>query len=377
MTIPTRVLQVVYEMNRGGIETWLMNVLHNIDRERFRFDFLVYTTEPRAYDAEIRELGCQIISCTHPSKTIVHLRHLRRILNSHQPYDVIHAHGSANIGSTLREAAIAKVPIRIAHSHNTSRSVGWRRIRSYFYQPIVSYWLKRHMTHGFGCSELACAHLFGDSWQSDRRCQVLYYGLDWENFQQKADVAAIRTSLGIPDHALVIGHVGRFYPQKNHDFLIEISRHLVNQRNDIYFLLVGDGPLKGEIQEKVYRLGLEDRFIFTGARADINQILHIMDVFLFPSHFEGLGIVLLEAQAVGLPCVTSNLVPPETTVIEELVTRLPLEFSPEKWAKTVLETATTNQYRRDHFSAWQKVANSKFSMGQCLEKLCQVYQEIR
>src|ERR1035437_4217476 len=139
MARPIRVLQVVHRMGRGGIETWLMNVLRNIDRERFKFDFLVYTTQPCAYDEEIRALGSRILPCVPPSRAIDHLKDLWHIMIAEGPYDVIHAHGSETIGATLRTAARAGIPIRVAHAHNASRNVR-RRLRSHVYRVITGYW---------------------------------------------------------------------------------------------------------------------------------------------------------------------------------------------------------------------------------------------
>ena len=147
-------------MGRGGIETWLMDVLRTIDRERFPCDFLVYTEEKRAYDDEIRALGSRILRCAHPSKALSHVRHLQCILATEGPYDVIHAHGALEMGSTLREASRANIPVRIAHSHNAGESA--RRLRSRAYRILITRrWMNQYMTHGLGCSRVACAFSLG------------------------------------------------------------------------------------------------------------------------------------------------------------------------------------------------------------------------
>jgi glycosyltransferase involved in cell wall biosynthesis len=372
MARPIQVLQVISRMGRGGIETWLMNVLRNIDRERFKFDFLVYTTQACAYDDEIRALGSRILPCIPPSRAIPHTQDLRRVMTTEGPYDVVHTHGSSAVGHTLRMAAWAGIPVRIAHAHNAPKNVR-RRLRSYVYRVITGYWMKKYMTHGFGCSEVACAHLFGERWQSDSRCHVLYYGLDWEEFRKQADVSAIRERFGLPQDALVIGHIGRFVPQKNHDFWLEVSTYVAGNRDDAYFLLVGDGPLRKTFQDKVRQWGLQDRFVFTGVRPDVHCLLQAMNVFLFPSHFEGLGLALVEAQAVGLPCVVSDTVPAEATVIERQVRRLSLGARPDVWAKTVLEAAAQGG-RRNHLASWNVVAHGQFSLAHCLNRLSEVYE---
>jgi glycosyltransferase involved in cell wall biosynthesis len=371
MARPIRVLQVVQGMGRGGIETWLMNVLRNIDRERFKFDFLVYTTWPCAYDKEIRSLGSRILPCVPPSRPIRHLQDLRRILIAEGPYDVVHVHTEA-AGAILRMAARTRIPIRIAHEHNAPRNAK-RRLRSYVYRIITGYWMRKYMTRGLGCSEMACAHLFGRRWCSDSRCAVLYYGLDWEGFREQADVSAIRKSLGLPQEGLLIGHVGRFAPQKNHNFWLEVARCVAASHHESYFLLVGDGALRESSQDKVRQWGLQDRFVFTGERPDVRSLLQAMDVFLFPSHYEGLPIALIEAQAVGLPCVVSDTVTVEATLIDPQVQRLPLSAPADVWAKTVLEVAGQGGHR-NQLAAWNAVAHSRCSLTCCLDKLAEVYQ---
>lgn len=374
MNEPIRILHAVHRMDRGGIETWLMNVLRSVDRRRFQFDFMVYTTQACAYDDEIRALGSRIIPCIPATRPIAHLRDLARMLRAEGPFDVVHVHGTAADGAALRAAARAGVPVRIMHSHNAGE--GRRRLRSHAYRLVTGHWMRRYMTHGFGCSEAACAHEFGAHWQTNERCQVLYYGMNWEAFHQPVDVRALRSELGLPPEALVIGHVGRFHPQKNHGFWLEIAKRIAALRDDARFLLVGDGELKRGFEDQVRRLGLQERFIFTGARPDVHRLLQAMDVFLFPSHFEGLGIVVIEAQAVGLPCVVSDAVPGEATVIERQVRRLPLSASADAWARVVLELAG-RQRQQHHQAAWNSVAHSRFSMDYCLEQLTAVYRQSR
>src|SRR5689334_14959520 len=140
MSKPVRILHVVHRMQRGGIETWLMHVLRNIDRDRFRFDFAVFTNESCAYDDEIRAVNSRIIACIPPERSVAHLRDMQRVLASEGPYDVIHVHGSSAMGATVKIASTVGVPIRIAHSHSAPRNVK-RRTRSYFLRVITYYWL--------------------------------------------------------------------------------------------------------------------------------------------------------------------------------------------------------------------------------------------
>jgi glycosyltransferase involved in cell wall biosynthesis len=175
---------------------------------------------------------------------------------------------------------------------------------------------------------------------------------------------------------LVIGHVGRFAPQKNHGFWLQIAECIAARCDNAYFVLVGDGELRPAFEEQVRQRGLQDRFVFTGVRSDVAQMMRAMDVFLFPSQFEGLGIVLLEAQASGLPCVVSDVVPPEAMVTERQVARLALEESPATWAETVLRSAARDR-NRDRRAAWEAVASSPFSLPYCVDRLEEIYGGIR
>jgi glycosyltransferase involved in cell wall biosynthesis len=371
MSKPVRILHVVHRMQRGGIETWLMHVLRNIDRDRFRFDFAVFTDEPCAYDDEIRALNSRIIACIPPERAVAHLRNVQRVLASEGPYDVIHVHGSSAMGATVKIASTVGVPIRIAHSHSAPRNVK-RRTRSYFLRVITYYWLMKHMTHGLGVSQAACDHLFGATWRNDKRCQILHLALDWSLYREAIDVSAIREELGIPVDALVLGHIGRFHPQKNHEFLFMVAKRVIARHPNTYLLLVGDGELLPAMQIVAQQQGIDDRVIFTGSRPDVYRLLQAMDVFLLPSHSEGLGLVLLEAQSVGLPCVISDRVGPEAVVLKELVRTLALELSPEYWAEQVLQ-ATACKRREKHDHAWKIISQSQFSIENCVRRLTAIY----
>jgi glycosyltransferase involved in cell wall biosynthesis len=170
--------------------------------------------------------------------------------------------------------------------------------------------------------------------------------------------------------------VGRFAPQKNHGLWLQIAECIAVRRDDVRFMLVGDGELRPAFEEQVRQRGLQDCFVLTGVRADVPQMMQAMDVFLFPSHFEGLGIVLLEAQASGLPCVVSDVVPPEATVIERQVSRLALEASPATWAEAVLRAAARDR-DRDRRAAWEAVARSPFSLPCCIDRLEEIYDWTR
>lgn len=374
-TGPVRVLHVLECMNRCGLETWLMHVLRHIDRDRFRMDFVVHASVPGAYDDEIRALGSEVIPCLHPSRPWTYARNFRRILRELGPYDVVHSHVHHFSGLVLRMAGAAGVPIRIAHSHldTTRLQAGAGSLRG-AYLALMNRWIARYSTTRLAASCPAAEALFGTGRGDCDRYRVLHCVVDLEPFRQPADRDAVRAELGIPPDAFVIGHVGRFAPQKNHTFLVEIFGELVRREPSAHLLLVsGEGELLPAVEWQLARAGLAERVVFTGSRPDVPRLmLGAMDVFLFPSRFEGLGLVLVEAQAAGLPCVISDVVPEEADVVPGLVRRMSLARPAEAWAEAILDSRRAD-VALDRRAALGCVERSPFNVETCLGALAEVY----
>ncbi len=315
-TGPVRVLHVVGGLNRAGVETWLMHTLRGLDRERYRVDFLVHGAQPYHFEAEAVSLDAGVVRCLHPENPWKYARNLRRVFREHGPYDAVHCHVHYFSGIAVWLARLGGVPVRIVHSHLESPEP--RR----FYAVVARWLILRHSTLLLATSEPARRSLFG----ADATARIFPYSLDLAPFRRPVDRAEIRRRLGIPLDALVVGHVGRFDPQKNHAFLVKIAEAMPG----VQMLLVGDGPLRPGIQKQ-----LPDA-IFTGVSGDVPALMMgAMDVFVFPSLYEGLGLVVVEAQAAGLPCVISDTVPQEAEVIPELIHRLPLSADSEVWAQAI------------------------------------------
>jgi len=300
-------------------------------------DFLVHTTKPCAFDAEIRSLGSRIIPCLNPSRPWQYVPKLRGILRQDGPYDVVHSHIHHFSGVTLWAAALEGVPVRIAHSHSdTRREKAASPLGRRAYLKMMKGAISRYASVKIGCSRAAGAALFGEDWLHDNRHRLVYCGIDVKPFRQELDPEKVRRELAIPTNAFVIGHVGRFTPAKNHKYIIDIAAELLSWTRDAHFLLVGDGSLRLSIQKEIASRGLMDHFTLTGARDDIPRLMmNAMDIMIMPSLYEGLPLVGIEAQASGLPLIVSDNVTPEVDVIHSNIRRLPLSGGPQTWASEI------------------------------------------
>ena len=362
--LPIRVLNLFTIMDRGGAETMVMNYYRHVDRTKVQFDFMVHRQGRGAYDDEIEALGGRIyrMPAIRPWTEYQYRKTVRKFYQEHPEYQIIHAHMSELGYYDFMEAKKAEIPVRICHAHNRPYGIDLK-------SPVRWYYKKRMMpyiTHMFMCGEESGEWLFGKK-NRDRFIQMnnaidaAKYRYD-ETIRQRK-----RLELGLEDK-LVIGHVGRFCPQKNHSFLIEVFREICKKRKDGALLLIGDGEERSKIEKKVSECGVADRVLFLGVRSDVAQLLQAMDVFLFPSLFEGLSVASIEAQAAGLPVLISERIPIECKKTD-LVQVMDLEKnSRAEWAEKAIQMSETE--RRDTFS---EIKNCGFDIQSNAEQLQQFY----
>ncbi len=330
---PIRILHVVTQMNRGGLETMLMNFYRKIDRAKIQFDFLKHRCEKGHYDDEILSMGGRIYHTypIHPHCFFKYLSDLKKFFAEHKEYQIVHSHIDSLSAFPLRAAKRAGIPVRIAHSHNT----GFDRNMMLPFRYISKSLIPGMATHLFACSKTAARFMFGDKVYTSGQYTVHNNAIETQDFIFNQNTRErVRGELGIADR-FAIGHVGRFVYQKNHEFLIDVFCEVHKRQNDAVLLLVGDGPDRHLIEDKIRSLGLDSAVKFLGMRPDIPELMQAMDVFVFPSRFEGLGIVAIEAQAAGLPVIASNVLPEETTVTG-LIRFLPLKEPAVVWARAVI-----------------------------------------
>lgn len=357
-----RVLHVVTYMGRGGLETMIMNYYRHMDRSKVQFDFLVHRDFRADYDDEIEALGGKI----HRLPRLVpwgkeYLRALDAFFDAHPEYRIVHVHQDCLSAVALKAAKKHGVPVRIAHSHNSSQDKNFKYLIKLIYKKQIP----RYATQLFACGKDAGDWMFGGA-----EYTIVNNAIDATKYTYDAErAAAVRERLGIPQEALVLGHVGRFSEVKNHTFLIDVFDQIYKERRDAYLLLVGDGDLCADVEEKVRSLGLGERVVFAGVRKDVPELLQAMDVFVFPSLYEGLPVSLVEAQAAGLPCLISDVIP-DACVLTELIQKVSLQEKAEVWAEKVLTAA--KQERR---SRYQEIADMGFDIVQNAAWLQNYYLE--
>lgn len=341
MNKPVRVLNLFTIMNRGGAETMVMNYYRNIDRTKVQFDFMVHRQERGAYDDEIEALGGKIyrMPSIRPWSANSYRKVIREFYAKHTEYRIIHSHMSELGYYDFIEAKKAGVPVRICHAHNRPYGINLKSPVRWYYKTKM----RPYITHMFMCGEESGEWLFGKK-NKDRFIQ-LNNAINAEKYIFNSEIRKkVRDNLKLSDDQFVIGHIGRFNTQKNHKFIIDIFDEVHKRNADAVLLLVGDDSSKlgQEVHDKVNNLGLSDSVIFTGVRSDVADLLQAMDVFLFPSLFEGLSVASIEAQSSGLPVIISDKVPIECKKTD-LVEVMPLSASASLWAEKVLDSLNTKR----------------------------------
>lgn len=348
----------------GGIESFLINVLKNIDHQRFQFDFVATVKEP-AFKREIIKNGSNIYYIPRVSNVLGYYSGLEKIIGR-KKYDIIHVHknSAANIISIIA-AKKNGIPV-VVHSHNTAPSKG--RI-SYLLHKINRRYLIQNSDVRLGCSEVAGKWLFGN----DKKVILIKNGIDLDKYQYSEKIRKeIRESLGFQKET-VYCHIGRFTKQKNHEFLIDIFEEIYKRNKNSRLVLIGTGPEQGTIKNKVKRKQLKEAVLFLNERSDVNRILQGMDMFLLPSLYEGLGIVGIEAQAAGLPVIASKNVPTELNVSGN-VRYVSLHDKPAVWADIVKDYL--KKFERETMAdiTKKRLLKAGYDIGSTTKKLEKIYE---
>ena len=352
------------DLNMNGISNVVMNYCKELDKRKFEIHIIAGTPVNLVYRKDAEENSITIWELpSRKQRSKQYYRTLWQVLRK-EKFDIVHVHGnSATMTAELFLAWLSGTGIRIAHSHTTTSSN--MRVHKMLY-PLFSLLY----TNGFACSEMAGKWLF-----HNRSFTVIPNGFHTESFiYNKMHRREIRKKLHIKETDFVIGHVGRFNPPKNHEFLLEVFEKIAEIKPDAWLLLVGDGPDFNRINQLIQKHRYHNRIIVYGEAEEMSKLYSAMDVFAFPSKFEGLGIVAVEAQISGLPCVVSDAVPRDI-LIGGYVYFLPLSAGADYWAETILECFFSDNDRSNYFYGNAELIR-KYDISNSVRRLENIYSNL-
>lgn len=347
-----------------GITNSIMNYYRAMDKYDMQIDFLSPSEIPENLKQEMKRNGSNIYeNISRNSHLLNYMKQLSKIIKTGK-YDIVHAHGnSRTLAIEMLVAKMCGVRVRIPHCHNSTCD---HKLAHKLLKPLFNY----SYTHGFACSNKAGKWLYGH-----RPFKVINNGIPVSHFiYSKDDRMELRRKLNF-ENRKVIGHIGHMSFQKNHKFLINIFKEIYERDNSYRLLLIGDGDLRDEIQKQIEEYNLNDAVCLYGETTDVSKLLQAMDVFVFPSRFEGFGMVVIEAQAAGLQCVVSDAVPSETNLTEE-VSYVSLDASIETWVNKIMEAGQSDRAIRSE-EMDRLVQNSNYNIMNEAGKLKKLYYDYK
>jgi glycosyltransferase involved in cell wall biosynthesis len=366
-----KVLHVIGKPPKGGVASFLRSIQSNIDTSKIQFDYLINSSIPdEEFEIFVKQYGGKVfwLPDLKYKNTIEYLKALTNFYRNNSDYKILHVH-SPNIG--VFNNFLAKkynIKHRIMHSHSTkSSSKLSARLRNFFL--LIP--LRWQSNLYFACTQQAGKYLFGKRALNNGEVHIIKNGINVKEFCYKHQVRSLmREKLGIKED-FVVGHVGRFAKEKNHDFLINVFAEIHKKMENSTLILIGDGELLDTVKDKVHELGIAEKVIFLGDTDNVSEVMQAMDIFVLPSFFEGLGIVGIEAQASGLPCFVSTGVPEELD-ITKLVTHIPLQKGADYWAQQIMQSVKS----KDRTQAFKEVLKSGYDIQEVAKVLEEIYSSI-
>ena len=325
-------------LNTGGTESVMMNYYRHFDRSELQVDFALHGFGTASYDEEVLSMGGRIFNVVPKGENYLkNSEQLRQIMQS-EDYVAVHAHMDTGNAQVLKIAQKCEIPIRISHSHNTDVQTS-NPVKRVF-NNLEKRKIPKYATAFFACSDLAGEWLYGNN-----KYILINNAVSTEKFRFSPELRErVGNELGIVQDAPLIGNVGRFSYQKNHERLIEIFCELLETIPNAVLLMIGEGETKEQIQTAVKEKGIDASVIFLPPNQDIYKYMQAMDCLLMPSRFEGLPVVAVEAQASGLPVILSDAVS-RKSAITDLVDFVPLDSDNKVWCEAV--TAALKKQRTD------------------------------
>ena len=363
-----RILHVGMSDNLGGIEVFLINFYRKLDKTLFQFDFINMYDGDLCFQNEIEDYGGKVFKIPNEKKhPFKFKKELKKIIDENN-YEIVHVHkNSLAFIEVLKVLKKSNVKVKIIHSHNTQSSQPSLLINIlHNFNKII---VKKYCDYFFACSKEAGSWMFSNNIVNSEKFIVINNAIDITKFKYNINVRNnLRKELNISDDIIVLGHVGRFTTQKNHSFLIDLFKKIHDKNEKTILVLVGQGDLMKVIRDKVESLGLSDFVKFVGQKNNVNDYYQIFDFFVIPSIYEGLGIVLIEAQASGLPCLASTEVPRIAKVTDN-VKFIDLNSDLNEWVYNY-ELLLNNCNRINSF---EEISKNGFNIDYEIKKLESMY----
>lgn len=336
-----RILHSVSNMDRAGIETMLMNYYRHMDRDKVQFDFLANKPQIGDYEEEIKAMGGRIFRTPGYKSYGKYMKYMKKLFEENPEYKIIHTHNGTLMIYALKAAKKNKIPVRIAHAHATAIPLDFKTAFKVCLKPFIKY----TANHFWGCSDAAGEFYFTEDKWNNSDHKLVHNAIDVEKFTyNRQSRQRLRKEYGLEDK-LIIGNIGRFTWQKNHKKLIDVFYEIHKQNPDARLVLVGVGELENEMKSQIDSLSLTDSVVFTGLQTNVEEWYSVFDVFVMTSHYEGLPVVGIEAQASDLPCFFTDTITPELKILEK-THFLGLKDTPKSWADAILSCEITERKSR-------------------------------
>lgn len=367
MTEPIRVLQILGIVAGGGVEAVIMNYYEHIDRTKVQFDFIVHNDNKIDITPKVEAMGGRVYKVTPYYKNpIAFMYGIYKVIRNHH-YRIVHSNMNTLSAFPLFAARLAGVPVCILHNHSTSSPGETKRnIMKYILRPFARLFANRYLA----CSQLAAVWMYGKDLADSGKVTVINNAIDLSKYAFHPEKRKrLRKALGLGDE-FVVGHVGRFMFQKNHAFLLDAFAAALKKKPHMVLLLIGDGPLRLKMEEKVQQLGIGAQVKFLGLRSDVQDLYNVMDLFVLPSHYEGLPVVGVEAQANGLSCLFSTAVTRETKLTKNAVF-FDLSQGAERWAEKIVSCTGERNLEVE-----QEMREAGFDIDASVLKLEHVYEQM-
>lgn len=330
-------LHVLGSLGQGGAESRIMDIYRTIDRSKLQFDFVIHTDEECYYCEEVKSLGGRVfvVSKFKGYNLLKYILNWFELFRKEPRYSIIHGHMTSTAIVYLSIARLFDFKMRISHSRSASKSSLMRRYTSKLSSVSA--------THKLAVSKLAAISEFGDKSVENKQVLIVPNAIHTKKYVYNKGARSRVRQINKWDDKVVIGHVGSFRYPKNHSFIIEIFKALNLHLDNTILVLIGDGELMPEIKKIVIDYNLQDKVVFMGNRSDVPELLQAIDLLLFPSIYEGLPGVVLEAQASGMACVVSDSITDEVKVTN-LVKFVSLSQPVLYWVNIIIKMLEIDRY---------------------------------